>query len=104
MYTRASTTAMKEMIVSSFSETTSTLRMVIGTAAFGMGIDYPDIDQVIHWGPPSSLEQYAQEVGRAGRKGQKSHAILMYREANRHTELAMKRYCENKDKCRRIKL
>ena len=104
MYTRASTIPMKEKIASLFAEQSSTLRMIIGTAAFGMGIDYPDINQVIHWGPPSTLEQYAQEVGRAGRKGQQSLAILMYKNVSRHTESAMKQYCENEGKCRQIKL
>lgn len=104
MYTRASTTPMKEMIASLFSEKSSNLQMVIATTAFGMGVDFPDIDQIIHWGPPSNLEQYAQEVGRAGRGGQKSCAILMYDKVNRHSELTMKRYCENKEECRRKKL
>ena len=104
MYTRASTVDMKEMIASLFLEKTSTLRIVIATAAFGMGVDYPDIDQVIHWGPPSNLEQYAQEVGRAGRKGQKSQAVLMFKKVHNHTEISMKQYCENKEKCRRVKL
>ena len=104
MYTRASTGQFKEAVTSLFSERSSTLRVIIATAAFGMGIDYPDIDQIIHWGSPSTVEQYAQEIGRAGREGQKAHAILMHRQHNRHTELAMKCYSENTEECRRTKL
>ena len=58
MYTRAATTDMKENILSSFTQTASKLRLVIATTAFGMGIDSPDIRQVIHSGPPCCLEEY----------------------------------------------
>ena len=67
MYTRASTDCMKRRIMSLFSTKQSTLRIVIATAAFGMSIDIPDIEQIIHWGPPNDIEQYVQEIGRAGR-------------------------------------
>ena len=104
MYTRAFTTTMTKMITSLFMESSSPLRIIIATAAFGMGVDFPDIEQVILWGPPSDLEQYAQEIGRAGRKGQQSVAILKVKTFSRHIQSSMRKYCENKDKCRRIKL
>ena len=47
----------------------STLRLVIATTAFGMGVDCKDIRRVTHWGYPSDKEQYIQETGRAGRDG-----------------------------------
>ena len=104
MYTRASTEQFKETVTSLFSKRSSTLRVIIATAAFGMGIDYPDIDQIMHWGSPSTVEQYAQEIGCGGREGQKACAILIRRKLDRHTEFAMKCYSENEEECRCTKL
>ena len=78
MYTRASLPEMKEKVLSSFTIAGGQLILVIATTAFSMGIDCPDIRRVYHYGPPSSIEQYVQETGRAGRGGLQSQAILLY--------------------------
>lgn len=57
---------------------TGQLRLICATSAFGMGIDKDDIRYVIHYHLPANLESYMQEIGRAGRDGQQSIALLLY--------------------------
>lgn len=66
----------KESILQSFTEPCGILRVVIATVAFAMGLDAPNVRNVIHWGPPNEIEMYLQETGRAGRDNGNSTALL----------------------------
>ena len=56
----------------------SNQNVLISTNAFGMGIDKENVQFIIHFSPPASLENYYQEIGRAGRNGEKSYAFLLW--------------------------
>ena len=95
----------------------SRLRVVIATAAFGMGINCPDVSQIIHLRSPCSLLNYGQESGRCGRDGREPVAKLYHSnrefgicslKSNRKTTkyqseicdlLKMKSYASNKSEC-----
>lgn len=65
-----------ERILTTFKLPSSHIRVLCATVAFGMGIDIPDIEFVINWGLPQSVMTFWQEVGRCGRDGRSSIAVV----------------------------
>ena len=101
VFTSVSTPGKKEEMICSFKAENSTLRVIIATSAFGMGVDCPNIRKIYHWGSPSDIEQYVQETGRAGRDGENATATIFEGRVGRHTSREMKNYLDNSTICRR---
>ncbi len=77
MYHASNSPATQEHVLSEFCKTESTIRCLIATVAFGMGVQVPDVRLMIHWGLPTEPLNYWQEIGRAGRDGKKSLAVTL---------------------------
>ena len=60
-----------------FSDAHGKARIVTATTAFGMGVDVPNIRTVVLFGFPGSLEDYTQQIGRAGRDGEVARTVLI---------------------------
>lgn len=101
MFTSGTHCEVKDVILKSF-KSRNALRIVIATIAFGLGIDCPDVRQVINFGTPNNIEDYLQQIGRAGRDSQPCTAKLLYgKHLMKNSSKSIIEYCTRSTACRR---
>ena len=102
----------KDVILKSLLVPDGVVRVVFATVALGMGVDIQDVNTVIHYGAPQSLEDYFQESGRGGRSGVNAVSTIFWlpkdcpvkkepTSLRDHELIAVRRYVENVTLCRR---
>ena len=63
----------------SLTKSDGTTRVIFATVALGMGVDLKNVQTVVHYGAPRSLDDFFQESGRAGRSGVKAHSVVYWK-------------------------
>lgn len=93
----------QEHILESMSVADGSVRVLLATIAYGMGINCKDVKVVLHYGPSYNLETYLQESGRAGRNVSATcKAVMLYSSLMmKYCEEEIKTYARNSSKCRR---
>lgn len=108
MYHSNSAPSVKKAVLESLANPNGKVRRVFATQSLSMGINCQNFRYVYHWGAPRSLEQYFQEVGRGGRDGIASQAILLFCDSQLKPKLCTQStidYCLNiSNTCLRAKL
>lgn len=105
MYFHDTLPGKKDAILKDLLSESGHFRVVVATNALGMGIDMKGVNSIYHYGVPRDLEDYLQEIGRAGRSGEPASASLFFKAIQAvGSSLEMKEYVRNIDSCRRALL
>lgn len=92
----------KERVSESLVESNGTCRVVFVSTALGMGVNMRDVRQVVHYGPPRQMEDFVQEISRAGRDGKPAKSILLYTGLHlKKCEQTVKDYAKTETVCLR---
>ena len=112
MYHSNTPTANKKIILDSLLKANGVIRITFATDALGMGVNIEDLNMIIHYGAPTTLEDFFQESGRAGHTGNQSCSIVywitkncpLYEDPKTNLEkgsVLVRKYLENTTTCRR---
>ena len=93
----------RDHILESMGEPNGSVRVLIATIAYGMGIDCKNVKTVLHYGPSYNLETYLQETGRAGRSNDEMcKSVVLYSSLMmKHCSEEIKSYVRETSTCRR---
>ncbi len=105
----------KDVILQNLLIPDGIVKVVFATVALGMGVNVKEVNTVIHYGAPRSIDDYFQESGRAGRSGDSARSIVFWKPSDcpfrrdpvtvHHRELnEVRQYLENTSACRRVSL
>ena len=100
----------KDVILKSLNEPDGVVRLVFATVALGMGINLRDVNTIIHYSAPQSIDDYFQESGRGGRSGQHARSVVYWRatecpmrkvlsSTRDHEVAAVREYLQNETIC-----
>ena len=98
--------------MNSLTKLDGVVRVVFATVALGMGVNLRDVNTIIHYGAPQSIEDYFQESGRGGRSGHPAQSTIYWKPTDcplrqilsstrDHEVAAVRHYIENVTTCRR---
>lgn len=92
----------KDRVSDSLFDEDGVCRVVFASTALGIGVNLQDVRQGIHYGPPRQVEDFVQEIGRAGRDGNPAKSLLLFHGLHlRKCEQTMKDYAKSESQCLR---
>lgn len=78
MYHHCSLAKNQARTLESFLNENGKCRLIFATNALGVGVNFPNVRHIIHYGPPKEMEELVQKIGRAGRDSRPAFALIMY--------------------------
>ena len=84
----------QQVIMQSMEKADGIVRVVFATVALGMGVNFLGLNCVLHYGAPSTIEDYFQESGRAGRSGELSTSTIMWKPSDAPLWKDLSRPCQ----------
>ena len=102
MYHHSTLTKHQERVLDSLFHEAGVCWVVFSSTELGMGVNNKDIRMVVHYGPPMHMDDFFQEIGRAGHDLQPAKAVLIYHGGHlRKCDKVVKKYAKSEDTCLR---